>query len=107
MTSRAWVAGAAFAVPAALVLAFFTRGSDPRILWWQGRAVSWGGRHRGVVWAPEGELLSFGPGLRVTRLPVAIAGRTIVEAAASGRGDVLLVDGGGTVVRRREAGDVI
>lgn len=107
MTKRTRLAGAAAAALADLVVFTFTRGSDPKILWWQGRAVSWSGHDRGVVWAPAGELLSFGPGLRVARLPVALAGRTIVEAAASTRGDVLLVDGGGTVVRRREAGDAI
>lgn len=106
MTRRAWLAGAAAAALAGLALLTFTRGSDTRILWWQGRAVSWSGTGPGVVWAPTGELLSFRPGLHVARLAVALAGRTIVEASASGRG-VLLVDGGGTVVRRREAGDVI
>lgn len=106
MTKRARTAGVAFAALAALAVFAFPRGSDPRILWWQGRAVSWSGGH-GVVWAATGELLSFEPGLQAARLSVALAGRTVIAAAVSGRGDVLLVDGGGTVVRRREAGDVI
>ncbi|MBI1722704.1 MAG: TlpA family protein disulfide reductase [Gemmatimonadetes bacterium] len=107
MTKRIWAAGAVLAALAGLAVFTLTRGSGARILWWQGRAVSWSPDHRGVAWAPAGELLQFRPGLRVSRLPVALAGRTIVEAVVTGSGDVLLVDGSGTVVRRHDAGDIV
>jgi thiol-disulfide isomerase/thioredoxin len=70
------------------------------MLWWQGRAVRWTGG-RGVVWSDAGELLEFDRRGRVTRLPLALAGRSVIEATRGPHGDIWLVDGGGTVVRRR------
>jgi thiol-disulfide isomerase/thioredoxin len=84
-----------------------TRGPDPRILWWEGRAIQWDGLGTGIVWSPEGELLRFRPGLHVSRLPVALAGRAVVDASPDGNGNVLLVDGSGMIVRRQGTGDLI
>jgi thiol-disulfide isomerase/thioredoxin len=94
------VAVAALAAAVALAVPLLPRGSVPTILWWQGRAVRWAGG-RGVVWSDAGELLKFDRRGRVTRLPVALAGRTVIEATGGPDGDIWLVDGGGTVVRRR------
>ncbi len=104
MSRTRWTTGAA--VAAALVLAFglVAAGSEPRILWWQGRAASWNGS-AGMVLSAAGELLRLDAGA-VERVPLSAGGRTFLEATADTGGAAWLVDEGGAVLRRAPDGAV-
>ena len=105
MTRRKLLAGVTLAVAlAGGAWLAAPRGSDTRLLWWQGRAVRWAGND-GVVLAPTGELLVVA-GAGVLRLPVRAEGRTLVDAAAVPGGRVWLVDAAGGVLRREDDGSL-
>jgi len=99
-----WIAGAAVAALAIAVPAWRAR-TAPRVLWWQGVAVRWAGSH-GAALAPDGRLLGFAPG-KVRPLALDAGSRALLEAAADHRGTIWLVDGAGTVIRRRPDGTLL
>lgn len=98
---RGRVAGAVL-VAALAVGAGLTGHQPPRILWWQGRPVSWAG-DAGVVLAPGGQLLDFKGSVPVPLLLRAGA-REMLEATLDDRGRIWLVDASGSVQRRTEDG---
>lgn len=105
MTRRSWTASAVLvAALAVAALGALTRAPAPRVLWWQGRAVSWAG-DRGVVLSGAGALVLFENG-RAEPLILRAGSRTLLEADIAPDRTIWLVDGSGAVLRREPDGGV-
>lgn len=88
---------------AAVAAAF--HGGDARVLWFEGRAVSWSGE-RGIVLRSGGELLAFAGD--VPHLLLLRAGARDLQEAVAGPDDrIWLVDASGAVLERLPEGGVV